>query len=162
MGFPGGSDDKESACLEGTRVWSLGWEDLLDKGMDNPLWFFLPGESHGQRSLVACSPWGCKESDVTEWLTHTQPTRRTHVNLIPLYTTLWSPPECYLTTPWYHIIITSFFMVRALKIQFLSSSKFYCAILSSLITMLYIKIYFSLEVYILWPSSPNFFHPSPF
>ena len=21
---------------------------------------FLPGESHGQRSLVDCSPWGCK------------------------------------------------------------------------------------------------------
>ena len=21
---------------------------------------FLPGESHGQRSLVRCSPWGCK------------------------------------------------------------------------------------------------------
>ena len=25
----------------------------------------LPGESHGQRSLVGCSPWGCKESDTT-------------------------------------------------------------------------------------------------
>ena len=123
---------------------------------------FLPGESHGQRSLVDCSSWGCKESDVTEWLTHTQPTRRTHVNLIPLYTTLWSLPECYLTTPSYHINITSFFVVRTLKIQFLSNSKFYWTILSSLITMLYIKIYFSLEVYILWPSSPNFFHPSPF
>ena len=30
---------------------------------------FLPGESHGQRSLAGCSPWGLKESDVTEWLT---------------------------------------------------------------------------------------------
>ena len=28
----------------------------------------LPGKSHGQRSLVGCSPWGCKESDTTEWL----------------------------------------------------------------------------------------------
>ena len=26
----------------------------------------LPGESHGKRSLVHCSPWGCKELDVTE------------------------------------------------------------------------------------------------
>ena len=32
---------------------------------------FLPGESHGQMTLVACSPWGRKESDRTEWLTHT-------------------------------------------------------------------------------------------
>ena len=27
---------------------------------------FLPGEFHGQRSLVNCSPWGGKESDRTE------------------------------------------------------------------------------------------------
>ena len=31
---------------------------------------FLPGESHGQRSLVGCSPWGHKESDTIEGLTH--------------------------------------------------------------------------------------------
>ena len=30
---------------------------------------FLPGEFHVQRSLVSYSPWGCKESDMTEWLT---------------------------------------------------------------------------------------------
>ena len=29
---------------------------------------FLPGRSHGQWSLVGCSLWGCKESDMTEWL----------------------------------------------------------------------------------------------
>ena len=29
---------------------------------------FLPGKSHGQRSLVGCSPWGPKESDMTERL----------------------------------------------------------------------------------------------
>ena len=27
---------------------------------------FLPGQFHGQRSLVGYSPWGCKESDMTE------------------------------------------------------------------------------------------------
>ena len=27
---------------------------------------FLPGESHGQRSLAGYSPWGHKESDRTE------------------------------------------------------------------------------------------------
>ena len=30
---------------------------------------FLPGEFHGQRSLVGYSPWGCKELDTTEQLT---------------------------------------------------------------------------------------------
>ena len=28
----------------------------------------LPGKSHGCRSLVSCSPWGCAESDMTEQL----------------------------------------------------------------------------------------------
>jgi len=36
-----------------------------------PTPIFLPGESHGKRSLVGYSPWGHKESDTTEWLTHT-------------------------------------------------------------------------------------------
>ena len=30
---------------------------------------FLPGKPHGQRSLVGYSPWGHKESDMTEQLT---------------------------------------------------------------------------------------------
>ena len=34
-----------------------------------PTAVFLPGEFHGQRSLVAYSPWGHKESGTTEWLT---------------------------------------------------------------------------------------------
>ena len=29
----------------------------------------LPGEFHGQRSLVGYSPWSCKESNATEQLT---------------------------------------------------------------------------------------------
>ena len=28
----------------------------------------LPGQSHGQRNLVRCSPWGHKELETTEWL----------------------------------------------------------------------------------------------
>ena len=30
----------------------------------------MPGEFHGQRNLAGCSPWGRKESDTTERLTH--------------------------------------------------------------------------------------------
>ena len=33
----------------------------------------LPGESHGQGSLVSYSPWGHKELDITELLTHIHP-----------------------------------------------------------------------------------------
>ena len=33
-----------------------------------PILVFFPRESHGQRSLVGYSPWGSKESDMTEQL----------------------------------------------------------------------------------------------
>ena len=33
MGFPGGSDGKESACMWETWVQFVGWEDPLEKGM---------------------------------------------------------------------------------------------------------------------------------
>ena len=36
--------------------------------MAPPFQVFLPGESHGQRSLVGHSPWGRKELDTTECL----------------------------------------------------------------------------------------------
>ena len=32
----------------------------------HPTPVLLPGKSHGWRSLVGCSPWGCEESDTTE------------------------------------------------------------------------------------------------
>ena len=37
--------------------WRRKWQPTL---------VFLPGKSHGQRSLVAYSPWGLRESDTTE------------------------------------------------------------------------------------------------
>ena len=41
------------------------------EGNGNPLQLSCLGKSHGQKSLVGYSPWGCKESDVSEWLTLT-------------------------------------------------------------------------------------------
>ena len=60
MGFPGGSDSKESTCNAGDPdliPWRKEW-------LPTPV--FLPGEFQGQRSLVGYSPWGCKELDATE------------------------------------------------------------------------------------------------
>ena len=48
-------------CLPMQELWvpSLGQEDSLEKEMEtDPV--FLPGESHGQRSLEGYSPWGHK------------------------------------------------------------------------------------------------------
>ena len=39
---------------------------------------FLPRKSHGQRSLVGYSPWGHKELDMTNLLTHTHTHTHTH------------------------------------------------------------------------------------
>ena len=48
-----------------TRVQSLGQGDPLGKEwLLTPV--FLPGEFHGQKTLVGYSPWGRKESDTTE------------------------------------------------------------------------------------------------
>ena len=72
--FPGGSDSKESACNIGDLGWIPGLSrDLLKKetathsSKNTPA--RMPGEFHGQRSLAGYSPWGCKESDMTERLT---------------------------------------------------------------------------------------------
>ena len=59
---------KEYACNAGPRFhpwvgkipWRREWQ---------PTPVFLPGETHGQRNLAGCSPWGHKELDTTEWLT---------------------------------------------------------------------------------------------
>ena len=60
--------------------WKREWQ---------PTPVFLPGEFHGQRSLARYSPWGHKESDMTEGLstdtdtdtdTDTQTHRHTHTH----------------------------------------------------------------------------------
>ena len=61
-----GSDGKESACSEGYLGLIPGSGRSPEEGNGNPLQIFLPGESHGQRSLAGYSPWGCKEVDMTE------------------------------------------------------------------------------------------------
>ena len=61
------------------RVWSIrlelgrpGFNPWVGKILWRRKWqptpVLLPGKSHGWRSLGGCSPWGRKESDMTEWL----------------------------------------------------------------------------------------------
>ena len=68
--------------MQKMRAGSLGWEDLLEKGMaTQPV--FLPRESNGQRSLEGYSLWGCKESDMTEHVcacAHTRTYTHTHMH----------------------------------------------------------------------------------
>ena len=59
------------SSLKKTTSWNknLPWVGKIPwrrKWQSTPV--LLPGKSHGQRSLVAYSPWGCKQSDRTERL----------------------------------------------------------------------------------------------
>ena len=70
-GLPGGSvvknppasagDARDMGSLPGSGISPGG-------GSGNPLQLFLPGKSHGQRSLVGYSSWDHKESDTTKQL----------------------------------------------------------------------------------------------
>ena len=68
LGFPGGSEVKASACNAGDLGSIPGSGRFPWRRKWQPTPVFLPGESHGQRSLVGYSPRGCKESDTTEQL----------------------------------------------------------------------------------------------
>ena len=70
LGFPGNASGKEPACQYKRRkrhrlvpwVGKISWR----RRKWQPAPAFLPGKSHGQRSLVGHSSWGRKESDMTK------------------------------------------------------------------------------------------------
>ena len=68
MSFPGGSDGKESACYEGDLGSIPGLGRSPGGGHGNPLQYSCLENPPEQRSLVGYSPWGRKESDMTERL----------------------------------------------------------------------------------------------
>ena len=60
---------KNLPAVQETQLQSLDKKDPLEDSMQPTLVVFLPGEFHGQKSLVGYSSWGCKESDMMEQLT---------------------------------------------------------------------------------------------
>ena len=82
-GLPSWLRGKESTpwhrrCKSDPWVGKIPW-----RSKQQPAQVFLLGESHGQRSLASYSPWGYKESDLTEWLSTAQHTVL-HLTLLPL------------------------------------------------------------------------------
>ena len=84
LGFPDGSDGKESAC----NVEDLGWIPRLGRSpggrYGSPLQYSCLENPYGQRSLAGYSSWGCKESDTTEQLS----TARHGSSVLALHTLL--------------------------------------------------------------------------
>ena len=99
---------KESAC-QSRRSKRHGFNSWVRKIPWSRKWeatpVFLPGESHGQKSLVGYTPWCRKELDKTEWLsmhTHTRvsswsmiPSRRVFL-MVPKLSR--GPPLCFCST----------------------------------------------------------------
>ena len=69
LGFPGGSDSKESACNAGDLASIPGSGSFRGEANGNPLQYSGLEEFHGHRSLAGYSPLGCKELDMMERLT---------------------------------------------------------------------------------------------
>ena len=59
---------KRLPAMQETQVRSPGWEDSPGEGNGNPLQYSCLENSMDGRSLVGYSPWGRKESDMTERL----------------------------------------------------------------------------------------------
>ena len=68
--LPGNSGSKTSACNAGRKGLIPGSGRSPWEGNDYPLQFFLPGESHGLRSLAGYSPWDYKRVR-HDWVTNT-------------------------------------------------------------------------------------------
>ena len=88
LGFPGGSDSKESAC----NVGDLGLISELGRfpggGHGNPFQYSCLENPHGERSLAGYSWWGCQESDMSERL------RTTHMHILFGHMKEWHIDKC--------------------------------------------------------------------
>ena len=103
-GLPRWLSCKESACqCRGHRFdpwvgkipWRRDWQ---------PTPIFLPRESHGQRSLVGCYQWGCKESHTTEHAHMQTPTNiQTHTHLYSVFKVFYLGPS--LVVQWLRICL---------------------------------------------------------
>ena len=68
-GFSCGSDSQESTCNVGDLGSIPGRPQRSPGGgHGSPFQYSCLENPHGQRSLADYSPWGCKESDMTKWL----------------------------------------------------------------------------------------------
>ena len=61
---------KNQLANTGDLDLTSGWGRSPGGGNGNSLQYSCPGKSHRQRSLASYSPWGCKQSDMTEAIEH--------------------------------------------------------------------------------------------
>ena len=99
LGLPWWLGGNESACQwrrRGFNPWSrkIPWER---KWQLTPV--FLPGRSHGQRSLVGYSPWGCSLTQLSNWTTTTFKKKKRWFSLRYSIRELQNDSECLCPRP---------------------------------------------------------------
>ena len=97
MGFPGGSGSKESACNAVRPRFDLWFRKISWRREWLPTPVVLPGKSHGQKTLVGYSPWGCKELDMND---HTHTHKLSHTCKLFL-----KDSQKYLLSRWFYMIV---------------------------------------------------------
>ena len=116
---PSGSVVKNSPAIQETGDMGLIPGKIPWRRAWQPTSVFLPGKSHGQRSLAGCSPWGRKESNTAEATeharvvhrrvhtracarththTHTRPHRKSHLYQQQLTVTPHNPQGAHILT----------------------------------------------------------------
>ena len=90
--YPPGSDSRESACNAGDLGLIPGSGRSPEGGKSNPLQYSCLENSMDRGAWQANSPWNCKESDMTEQLTHTHTLYgNVFLKVIPVTSTF---PQC--------------------------------------------------------------------
>ena len=113
MGFPGGTHGQETAfqCWRHKRCYFDPWIGKIPwRRAWQPTPVFLPGESHGQRSLVGCSPQGHTGLDMTEVTQHAAP----YIPSGPITAVWWNhlPPGIHIVPMLCYAMLSHFSHVR--------------------------------------------------
>ena len=115
VGCPGGASGKESACQCRRYRFDPWVRKIPWRRAWQPTQVFLPGESHGQRSLVGYGAWCCKKSDTTERLS-------TQCMILQLCEYTKKNSELY--TKWWVISQYSFFFFFKVQVGASDTAKF--------------------------------------
>ena len=121
MDFPGGSEGK-SICLQYGRPGFDPWVRKIPcrrKWQPTPV--LLPGKSHGQRSLVGYSPWGHKETRLSDF-TFTFSTNEVATIPFPIYIPCLPQPLICFQKIFAHIVGHTVFNNWTILSSILSSS----------------------------------------